>query len=396
MAEQILSTGIDILANDVAPMVVVAGENVSVDVAEVGGVTQYTVNADVPSVDTALSLYSDNPIANNAVTTALKAQELPSMDGQAGKVLAVNSTATGTEWVAQSGGSGSSAINIGDLVMGLPSDAELWDKIAEPMFRGETPKIVASYAGQKTMEIVATCAYFADFVLYSQAATFADFKTWLETNNYTSYATFILTGSLDGIAFNGYAYYASGLQPLRTVGSTHNVNIKIATDNNGVKYLDPNITLYKYSYDDVNNVWNGEQLDWSQTGGLTVVEPGSVLFDMGMRVITGFLGADIGNLSAATATNTVYTTDDINESETLPCKIGISKSTVVFPGGSAEVITFSVRMNGLARECDSQGFPISGQPETPIMWLGKFEWQEDNGIYAYRCVSEQLSVLATV
>lgn len=394
MPEQILSTGIEILANDVAPMAVVAGENVSVTVAEVGGVTQYTVNADVPSVDTELSLYSPNPVANSAVTAALQAQELPSMTGQAGKVLAVNASETGTEWVAQSGGSGSSVINIGDVAFGMPVDPELWDKIAEPLFNGENPKIVATYGNRVTMEITAVCAYFADFVEYSQAATFADFKEWLETNQYTSYATFNLNGKLDGITFIGYAFYASGLQPLRMIGSPYNVSIDISTDNGGEKYLNPSIQVFDYSNDSTD--WHTVNLAWEQNSGSGATDPGGIMFELGLRLVTGFLGGDIGNLSTATATNTIYTTDDVNESEALPCKIGIKKQTTLGPDGTTVVYTFSVRMNGLARECDSQGFPISGQPETPIMWLGQFEWQEKNGIYAYRCVSEQLSVLATV
>ena len=361
MPEQILSTGIDILANDIA---VVAGENVSVTVAEVGGVTQYTVNADVPSVDTELSLYSPNPVANSAVTAALQ-------------------------------GGGSSVINIGDVAFGMPGDPELWDKIAEPLFNGETPKIVATYGNQWTMEISAVCAYFADFVQYSQAETFADFKEWLETNQYTSYATFNLSGKLDGITFIGYAFYASGLQPLRMIGSPYNVNIDIATDNGGEKYLNLSIPEFEYSYESA--VWNAVQLDWVQNGGSSVSDPGGIMFGIGLRIVTGYFYGDIGNLTTATATNTIYTTDDINDGyESLPCKIGIKEETSIGDGVTQVVYTLAVRVTGLARECDSQGFPISGQPETPIMWLGQFEWQEKNGIYAYRCVSEQLSVLATV
>lgn len=361
MPEQILSTGIDILANDIA---VVAGENVSVTVAEVGGVTQYTVNADVPSVDTELSLYSPNPVANSAVTAALQ-------------------------------GGGGSTINIGDLMMGMPGDPDLWDKIAEPMFNGEFPKIIATFAGEATVDISAANSNFSLMLQHSQASTFAEFKEFLETNNLTSYATFTLSGVVDGATFSGYAMYTSGLQPFQMVGSPYNQKIQLRTDNNGATYLDPNIMLIYYVFDSEYNSWIYNQVEWVQSGA-SITDPGSILYN-NLKTVTGFFYGDIGNLTTATATNTIYTTDDINDGyESLPCKIGIKEETSIGDGVTQVVYTLAVRVTGLARECDSQGFPISGQPETPIMWLGQFEWQEKNGIYAYRCVSEQMSVLATV
>ena len=302
-------------------------------------------------------------------------------------------------WSAPTGGgSGSVNINIGDFVMGIPADTELWDKIAEPLFNDQTLHIVATYAGVAKVEITAVNAAFEQLKQYSGANTFTEFKTFIESSSqFIRYAEFTLGAKFEGAEFNATVPYSTGLQPKYLIGFSDPTRVRLYQDDYNEKYIDLNIMLGTYTLNTEHNIWEFNTLDWDQTdSGSDIIDPCNLLCTLDKKNFTGVYVGDMGNLSEATAGNTIYSTNDSEESEWLSCQLKISQQTTISDSHTTVTNTISVRINGLATECDASGFPVPDKPQVPIMWCGKFNWINKNGIYAYRCVSEQLVVLATV
>ena len=301
-------------------------------------------------------------------------------------------------WSAPTGGGGGSVnINIGDLVMGIQADTEMWDKIAEPLFNDQTLHIVATYAGVAKVEITAVNTYFEQLKQQSGAKTFAEFKTIIESRGMTQYVTFTLGAKVEGADFNATVSYSTGLQPNYLVGLSDPTRVRMWQDDYNEKYIDLNIMLGTYTLNTEYKMWGVDTLDWDQTdSGSNIIDPCNMLYTLDKKNFTGVYVGDMGNLTDTTAGNTMYSTNDSEESEWLSCQLNISQQTTISNSHTTITNTISVRINGLATECDSSGFPVPDKPQVPIMWCGKFNWIDKNGIYAYRCVSEQLVVLATV
>lgn len=292
------------------------------------------------------------------------------------------------------GGDDSVTINIGDLFTGMPADTGMWDKIAEPLFNDKTLHIVASYGGIPIeVKLTETTSIKLIKENFPQIATFADLKQFIEQNGYSRYVTFVLSADISGAGFTASVGYSTGFTPDKLLGINPLTKAWLMSADDGTKHLVITMMCGYYKLDASDNIWNLIQSEFfveSDEEDPNIVEPLAIVNATNKKNFDVMYVGEMGALTDATAGNTIYSTNDSEETEWLPGNVNI---TTTYVSGKT-ICRMTVRVNGLASKCDANGFQLPDTPQVPIMWRGTFEWGFKNGLYCYRCVDEQLVALS--